>query len=602
MSISDRSSITNGGATREIENENENEKSVNEATAGRGKHLGVTGPELEAYNMDAGRSKQSDGKVELTEDDAYDKLGYAFPDWKKWMILVVILLIQTSMNLNASIYANGVDGMASKYSISKQKARVGQMVFLVCYAFGCELWAPWSEEIGRWPTQQLSLFLVNIWQLPAALAPNFATIVVARGLAGLSTAGGSVTLGVIADLYQPEDSGFQYAVAFVVLSSVGGAPVGAVIGGFVGQYLSLPWIFWMQLCIGAAVQLIHFFLVPETRATILLDREAKRRRKKGEAHIYGPDELKKPRFPMHEFVRIWARPFQMFATEPIVLALSLLSGFSDALLFTFLEAFTPVFKQWGFQPYQVGLAFLSSLIGYLLAYFTYLPVIRHHNKIRANDPDKLSPESRLWWLLFLAPLETIGLFGFSWTSLGPDYGIPWIAPLIFTVLIAMANYGIYKSSIDYMIAAYGPYAASATGGNDLARDFLAGIAALYSTPFYENIGSTYKLELPSTILACLSVVVIVPIYIFYWKGQWFRDRSQFAQQLNLGRKDAVQRRRSTVLGIKGRNELSGGGEIHDEKKTGNPGDRERRNLGSTADSTAATGDGGEGGVRHVERV
>jgi hypothetical protein len=33
-----------------------------------------------------------------------------------------------------------------------------------------------------------------------------------------------------------------------------------------------------------------------------------------------------------------------------------------------------------------------------------------------------------------------------------------------------------------MTAAYGPYAASATGGNDLARDFLAGIAALYSTP------------------------------------------------------------------------------------------------------------------------
>jgi hypothetical protein len=33
-----------------------------------------------------------------------------------------------------------------------------------------------------------------------------------------------------------------------------------------------------------------------------------------------------------------------------------------------------------------------------------------------------------------------------------------------------------------MIAAYGPYAASATGGNDLARDFLAGIAALYAHP------------------------------------------------------------------------------------------------------------------------
>lgn len=213
------------------------------------KAQGVSGPDLASENLESDRPKRTDGKIELTEEDCYDKLGYCFPVWKKWMILWIILLIQTSMNLNASIYANGVDGLSEKYTISKQKARVGQMIFLICYAFGCELWAPWSEELGRWPTQQLSLFLVNIWQLPAALAPNFGAIVVARALAGLSTAGGSVTLGVIADLYQPEDSGFQYAVAFVVLSSVGGAPVGAVIGGFVGQYLPLPWIFWMQLCV-----------------------------------------------------------------------------------------------------------------------------------------------------------------------------------------------------------------------------------------------------------------------------------------------------------------------------------------------------------------
>jgi hypothetical protein len=231
MSVSDQSTIGGHDPRREKEDHHVGIAGHNE------KALGITGPELAGENLASDRPKREDGKIELTEDDCYDKLGYCFPNWKKWMILVIILLIQTSMNLNASIYANGVDGLAEKYEISKQKARVGQMVFLICYALGCELWAPWSEELGRWPTQQLSLFLVNIWQLPAALAPNFGSIVVARGLAGLSTAGGSVTLGVIADLYQPEDSGFQYAVAFVVLSSVGGAPVGAVIGGFVGQYL-----------------------------------------------------------------------------------------------------------------------------------------------------------------------------------------------------------------------------------------------------------------------------------------------------------------------------------------------------------------------------
>lgn len=117
-----------------------------------------------------------------------------------------------------------------------------------------------------------------------------------------------------------------------------------------------------------------------------------------------------------------------------------------------------------------------------------------------------------------------------------------------------------------MIAAYGPYAASATGGNDLARDFLAGIAALYSSPckissqliqriswvltlhtVYTNVGDKYKLEYPSTILACLSVIVIIPIYIFYWKGPQIREKSKFAQELNAGRKQSVARRRSTAF-------------------------------------------------------
>lgn len=47
---------------------------------------------------------------------------------------------------------------------------------------------------------QLSLLLVNIWQIPCALAPNFGTIVVCRALGGLSSAGGSVTLGMVADM------------------------------------------------------------------------------------------------------------------------------------------------------------------------------------------------------------------------------------------------------------------------------------------------------------------------------------------------------------------------------------------------------------------
>lgn len=379
---------------------------------------------------------REDGKIELQESDCYDQLGFGFPLWKRWTILTVIFWVQMSMNFNASVYANGIIPLSEQFHISKQAARVGQMVFLVAYAFGSELWAPWSEELGRWPVLQLSLFFVNIWQIPAALAPNFGTIVVARFLGGISSAGGSVTLGMVADMWEADDQ--QYAVAYVVLSSVGGSVLGPIVGGFIETYLSWHWIFWIQLIFGAAVQAAHFFLVPETRATIMLDKIAKKKRKAGETNIYGPNELKEHRMSMKEMLVIWYRPFEMFIREPIVLCLSLLSGFSDALIFTFLESYAPVFKQWNFNTYQTGLAFLPIAIGYFIAYFSFFPFIHRHRAIRRKDPDALQPEARLYWLLWTAPLETIGLFGFAWTSLGPPQ-VHWIAPLIFSALVGIAN-------------------------------------------------------------------------------------------------------------------------------------------------------------------
>ena len=388
-----------------------------------------------------------DGRRELREHECYDKLGFSFPTSKKWRILSVIFLVQMSMNFNTSVYPNAVIPLSKHFLISEQAARVGQMIFLVAYAFGCELWAPWSEEFGRWPIMQLSLAFVNLWQLPCALAPNFGSIVVGRFLGGISSAGGSVTLGMTADMWEADKQG--YAVAFVVLSSVGGTSIGPFIGGFIQAYLPWYWNFWIQLIFGGAVQIAHFFLVQETRATVLVDREAKRRRNSGEdTNIWGPNEMKTPRLDWKHVLEIWRRPFEMFLREPIVLCLSLLSGFSDALIFTFLESFTPVYKQWNFSVVQTGLAFLPINIGYLLAYLIFLPDLWRQRKIRVQKGDAArQAERRLLLLLFIAPLETIGLFGFAWTTLGPP--IPWIAPMIFSMLIAIANYGIYCRCVPF---------------------------------------------------------------------------------------------------------------------------------------------------------
>lgn len=128
---------------------------------------------------------RSDGKRELKEHECYEKLGYCWPRWKKWTYLAAVACVQVSMNFNTSVYPSAVKPLSKAWGIGEQEARIGQMIYLVTYSVGCELWAPWSEEFGRWPILQLSMFLINIWQIPAALAPNWGTIVVARGLVSL---------------------------------------------------------------------------------------------------------------------------------------------------------------------------------------------------------------------------------------------------------------------------------------------------------------------------------------------------------------------------------------------------------------------------------
>ena len=111
-------------------------------------------------------------------------------------------------------------------------------------------------------------------------------------------------------------------------------------------------------------------------------------------------------------------------------------------------------------------------------------------------------------------------------------------------MVGIANYTIYFSSVDYMVAAYGVYSASATGGNAWARDFFAGISAMYASPLYHNLGNfpNPAVNYATTLLAALSCLIVAPIYVFYWFGPQIRDRSKFAKTLAADRKETGGKR------------------------------------------------------------
>ena len=247
---------------------------------------------------------------------------------------------------------------------------------------------------------------------------------------------------MVADMFEPGVQ--QDAANFVVLASCSGSVIAPIFGGIIQTHLDWRWIFWIQLIFGAVAQLLHFF-VPETRSDVLLDIEAKRLRKTGEnTAVYGPNEVRGTfwqRTSIRHIGVLMIRPYKFLVTEPIVGFLSLLSGFSDALIFMGLDSFPMVLSQWGFDVQQSGFAFTPLLLGYLVAFIAFKITYKVH-----GDPDKRAPEHRLWLLLWVVPLEPIGLVIFGFSALGPPQ-VHWMGPLIGSFLVGIANYAIYQATV-----------------------------------------------------------------------------------------------------------------------------------------------------------
>ena len=81
---------------------------------------------------------KENNRRQLTEQEAWHALGFSFPQWKKWLILTSVFIVQISMNFNAAIFGNAGDGMSKEWGIETGTIKIAQMLFLVMYAIGCE--------------------------------------------------------------------------------------------------------------------------------------------------------------------------------------------------------------------------------------------------------------------------------------------------------------------------------------------------------------------------------------------------------------------------------------------------------------------------------
>lgn len=290
-----------------------------------------------------------------TKKDCDQILAATMPTWKKWFFLSIVFLVQFSMDFNGSIYSSAIPGIAAEFKVTAGKLQSGQVLFLIAYALGSKIWAPWSEEYGRKRVMQISLALIILSQLLCVWALSLSSVLAGRFFVGLCSAG-SVPLGIVSDMWEPHNQ--RYAVSFIVLASAAGSIFGLIVGGYMEVRLVWNWTFLTQLYVGVVAQAAYTFFVPETPPNVLLVRKARKRGIGCEPSIIAHPELSTLRLVMKRFAKIQTRPFRMFIREPILLYLSLFSGFSNALSFAFVECFPVVFSQWGFDTIQTGFSFI----------------------------------------------------------------------------------------------------------------------------------------------------------------------------------------------------------------------------------------------------
>lgn len=222
-----------------------------------------------------------------------------------------------------------------------------------------------SEFYGRRPIYLLSLTFFLIWLVPEAAAKNIATMLVGRFLNGLSgSAFMSIVGGTVGDLFNREQLGPPMTV-FTATVFVGPS-VAPVIGGFINEYTSWRWTFYLVIIWSAIDLVLVALLVPETYHPILLRNKARKLRKETENARWAAPMEKTTKSIPRTIALATQRPLELLVFEPMCLNLCVYSALLLGIVYLFFGAFNVVFSEtYGFELWQQGLVFLGLLVGML---------------------------------------------------------------------------------------------------------------------------------------------------------------------------------------------------------------------------------------------
>jgi hypothetical protein len=150
-------------------------------------------------------------QVEFIENDPRNP--QTFSNVKKWFITMTVSLATLAVAFTSSAYSGGTKQIIAEFGSSQELVTAGVSLFVLGFAIGPLLWAPFSELYGRQLLFTMTYAVLTAFNAGGAGAKNIGTLLVLRFMAGafgsspLTNAG-----GVIADMFSAKQRGVAMAV------------------------------------------------------------------------------------------------------------------------------------------------------------------------------------------------------------------------------------------------------------------------------------------------------------------------------------------------------------------------------------------------------
>ncbi|KAI4852304.1 putative MFS polyamine transporter [Aureobasidium sp. EXF-8845] len=367
------------------------------------------------------------------------------------------------------------------FGVSRTVALLSLTLFTMGIAIGPLFIAPLSEVFGRKYVYIATLTMLLAFTGGAGGAHSFGTLLACRTLAGiLGSSTVAIGAGSIADIWALGKSGGTASLFFIL-----GPFLGPTLGPLAGAYImhdrnnDWRWTMWLLLIVGAPVW-IGAIIMNETSHTILMQRY-------GHMTIQSSDKGLIAAAMEKVFIGI-KRPTKMLCTEPIVISLSLYTAFAYATIFSYFGSASYVLQRYyHFTIREVGLSFISVIIGYLLAALVFAIFDKTlYAKAAAAGNGIAAPEHRLYAGMVGSIFLPASLFWYAWAV---KMNGNWAILVASGIPFGLGSFTIFLSSITYMVDVYkARAAASAIAANGVLRYSLGAVFPLFTIQMYQSLG------------------------------------------------------------------------------------------------------------------